>query len=174
MSLIVSIADRKLSRNFRLYELLESGTAIRLGMDNTPTPEHLASLEFGVLNVAQPLRDLVGRIDVSGGYVTEDVNNAIRAEQKRRDGVASRSKTSQHVEAEALDLIPARVDRWYLWAVVVELTRRGELPIDQAIVYEHKPHVHVSWIDPSRPGEPRGDLRLARPGGRYPVWSPWL
>ena len=47
----------KLSKNFSLEELIQSQTALRNNIDNTPNEVQIANLEELVLNILQPLRD---------------------------------------------------------------------------------------------------------------------
>ena len=85
----------RLSNNLSLSEVAKSNTAIRLGIDNTPTnPEHLRNLRTIAEKVFQPLRDHFGKpIFVSSGYRSDALNKTIRG-----------SKTSQHCKGQALDL----------------------------------------------------------------------
>lgn len=84
----------KLSKNLSLSEVSKSNTATRLGIDNTPSGEHLENIKFLAENIFQPIRDHFGKpIFVSSGYRSEKLNKAI--------GGAS---SSQHCKGEALDL----------------------------------------------------------------------
>jgi len=84
----------KITKNLSLSELTASRTAKRLGIDNTPTKEHLENLkEVGAI-IFQPLRDFFKTpIYVSSGYRSEALNKAIGG-----------AKSSQHMKGEALDL----------------------------------------------------------------------
>jgi len=83
----------KLSDNLSLSEVIKSNTAIRKGIDNSPTDNHLESLEDIANDIFQPLRNALGVIYVSSGYRSENLNKAIGG-----------SRTSQHCTGEALDL----------------------------------------------------------------------
>jgi hypothetical protein len=84
----------RLSKNFSLKELTKSNTATRLGIDNTPTEEHIANLKKLCENVLQPLRDAIGLpIRITSGYRSEALNNAIGG-----------SKTSDHSHGRAADI----------------------------------------------------------------------
>ena len=84
----------KLSKNLYLSEVIKSNTAIRLGINNEPTAEHLENLKEIANNIFQPLRDYFDEpIGVSSGYRSIALNKAIGG-----------SKTSQHSKGEALDL----------------------------------------------------------------------
>lgn len=84
----------KLSKNLSLQECTKSQTAIRLGIENTPSEEAIDSLIRIAREVFQPLRDHYRLpIGVSSGYRSEELNRAI-------GGVSS----SQHCKGEALDI----------------------------------------------------------------------
>lgn len=84
----------KLSDNLSLSEVIKSSTAIKHGIDNTPTEEHLHNLEAIAQDVFQPVREHFGKpIYVSSGYRSEALNERIGG-----------SKTSQHSLGQALDL----------------------------------------------------------------------
>ncbi len=89
----------KLSKNFALREFTESNTAIRRGIDNNPTAEHIHNLAELVENILQPLRDKIGQsIRVTSGYRCAELNSAI--------GGASRNgkPTSDHCYGRAADI----------------------------------------------------------------------
>ncbi len=84
----------KLSNNFNLREFTESNTAIRRGIDNNPTADHIHNLVALVENVLQPLRDSIGHsIRITSGYRSEALNTAIGG-----------SKTSDHSHGRAADI----------------------------------------------------------------------
>jgi len=84
----------KLSENLSLSEVIKSNTAIRRGIDNHPTQEHLEALEDIAYNVFQPIREhFKVSIGISSGYRSRKLNEAIGG-----------SKNSQHSRGEALDL----------------------------------------------------------------------
>ncbi len=84
----------KLSENLSLNEVIKSNIAIRKGIDNNPTQEHLEALEDIADNIFQPIREhFKVSIGVTSGYRSRKLNEAV-------DG----SKDSQHSKGEALDL----------------------------------------------------------------------
>ena len=84
----------KLSNNLTLAEVIKSNTAIRRGIDNTPTNLHITNLEYLAEKVFQPLRDHFGSsIFVSSGYRSKALNEAIGGSQR-----------SFHSHGMALDL----------------------------------------------------------------------
>lgn len=84
----------RLSENLTLQEVIKSNTAIKNGIDNNPTDEHLDNLVDIAEKVFQPLRDHFGvPIAVTSGYRSEELNRRIGG-----------SLTSQHSKGQALDL----------------------------------------------------------------------
>lgn len=83
-----------LSKNLSLREATKSVTALRLGIDNTPSDEEINNLELVATEIFQPLRNHFGvPIAVTSGYRSKALNKAIGG-----------SRTSQHMAGEALDL----------------------------------------------------------------------
>jgi hypothetical protein len=92
--------DKLLSENFRLGEFIESETAQRLGIDNTPTVEVVFRLRNLCREVLQPLRDHVGHaIRINSGYRCEALNEAVH-------GVGN----SQHLHGCAADIHVPDID----------------------------------------------------------------
>lgn len=84
----------QLSKNFSLPELTYSSTAVNKGIDNTPTPEVIASLQILVNNVLQPIREQIGKpIKISSGYRSPAVNASVGG-----------STNSDHCRGQAADI----------------------------------------------------------------------
>ncbi len=83
----------RLSKNFTLKELTTSNTALRLGIDNTPSKEGIWKLTLLATNLLQELRDCIGPLRVTSGYRSPELNKAIGGSTK-----------SQHCKCEAVDL----------------------------------------------------------------------
>ena len=84
----------QLSKHFSLKEMTKSGTAARLGLDNTPNEEQIENLKALCENILEPLREYYESrpIMVSSSYRSEKLSEAI--------GSSSRS---QHCKGEAVD-----------------------------------------------------------------------
>jgi hypothetical protein len=83
----------KLSRHFTLDELTRSDTAVRLGLDNSPTQEVISNLQV-LAQGLERVRAALGSVPlyISSGYRSPEVNKAIGG-----------SRTSQHMAGEAAD-----------------------------------------------------------------------
>ena len=87
----------KLTNNFTLEELTKSETALRQGIDNTPTVEVVENLKVLCEKVLQPVRDHLGRgVKVNSGFRSLAVNAAV--------GGVQGAKPSDHTRGMAADI----------------------------------------------------------------------
>ena len=132
----------RLSKNFTLSELTRSNTALRLGIDNTPSKEHILKLRLLTAQLLQPLRDRLGVLKVTSGYRSPELNAVFG------------SKKSQHMLAEAVDLQyfkRGKMDNLMIYQNIID----GSLEFDQMILEFGDSSatsdplfpawVHVSW-----------------------------
>ena len=144
-----------LSPNFTLAELTRSGTADALGIDNNPDDKQRCALRVLCVAVLEPLRAVVGPLQVTSGFRSAAVNEAVGSSSK-----------SQHPKGQAADVIPMNTSRDDAFRQVLKLIDLG-FPIDQAITYEGKPHMHLSC---THEREPRGQV-LVSTGTAYIPWD---
>ncbi len=135
----------KLSEHLSVAEISKSQTALRNGIDNIPTEEHLKSLKTLAVELFEPLRSAVSAdrgedtpLIISSGYRSKELNSIIKG-----------SRNSQHCKGQAIDL---DLDGWYddfdnsdLFYLILE-----EFDFDQ-LIWEYgdkeKPEwVHVSYV----------------------------
>ena len=116
--------------------MTKSQTATRLGLDNTPTEEHVASLRALCENVLEPTRSQFNApVIISSGYRSEFLCEEIGSKP-----------TSQHCKGEAVDFEIIGVDNHKVASWI-----HANLDYDQLILefYESgKPNsgwVHVSY-----------------------------
>ena len=83
----------RLSKNFTIQEYIKSQTALRQGIDNTPTEEHMGNATALFRNVVQKVRDQFGVTVINSGYRGEALNKAVGGSSK-----------SQHCKGEAVDI----------------------------------------------------------------------
>lgn len=87
--------SEKLSKYVSLSEVVHSDNAKRLGIDNSPTPEHLENLKTLSAEVFDKVREFVGGpLFISSGYRSKALN----------DATPGASSTSDHSTGCALDL----------------------------------------------------------------------
>jgi len=135
----------KLSKNLSLGEAIKSATAIKHGINNRPSGEHLSNLIQIANKVFQPLRDHFGKpIAVTSGYRSQELNDLI--------GGAS---GSQHSKGEALDLdadVFGGLENWEIFEFI-----KNNLEFDQLIWEfgsdENPDWVHVSYKSDNNRGE---------------------
>jgi len=123
-----------LSKNFALNEFTKSVSAIRNGIDNEPTKEHIRNIQLLVKFVLQPLREGLNKpIRITSGYRSESLNKLIKG-----------SKRSQHCKGQAADLqfrVDGVMDNKAIWDKVIEL----DLPFDQMINEFDFSWIHISY-----------------------------
>ena len=148
----------KLSKNLTLSEATKSHTAIKYGISNKPSGDHLSNLIQIANKIFQPIRDHFNEpIIVSSGYRSKALNDLI--------GGAS---GSQHSKGEALDL-DGSVENAYIFEFI-----KNNLEFDQLIWEfgdeENPDWVHVSYKSENNRGEV---LRAVRQSGRviYKIWD---
>ena len=144
----------KLSNNFSLQEMTKSQTALRKGIDNTPTEEHTANLQALCQNVLQPVREYYARpVTVNSGYRGPALNEAI--------GGAS---SSQHCRGQAADIEIPGISNYELANHISQ-----NLDYDQLILEFYTPGdpnsgwVHVSY---NPEGNRKQDLTAMKENGK--------
>lgn len=84
----------KISKHISYEEATYSSTANRLGIDNTPGPEHVKNMKKAAEAIFEPLREHFGvPIGVTSFYRCEALNRALRG-----------SLRSSHMKGEAIDI----------------------------------------------------------------------
>lgn len=126
----------KISKHFNYQELTKSNPEIikRLGIDNTPTAEHLVNLTILATELLDHIRELAGGpLAITSGYRSKAYNDAI----------PNSSPNSQHMTGNAAD-IDCDVygycsnDRLF-WLI------RNFLEFDQ-IIWEFGDDIRPDWI----------------------------
>lgn len=143
-----------LSKNFTLSEMTKSETALRHGMDNTPTQDIIGNLQALAVNVLQPARDHFARgVKVNSGYRSPDVNARVGG-----------SRTSDHTRGMAADIEIPGVPNHELAEWI-----KANLPYTQLILEFYtrgvpdSGWVHVSY-DPAN--LKKQDLTAVKQGGK--------
>jgi hypothetical protein len=155
----------QLSEHLTLEEVTNSDTAKRLGIDNSPTPEHLANLKLLAAHIFEPIRMRFGHpIFVSSGYRSKALNAA----------TPGSSITSQHCSGEALDLDQDSMPFGITNKMVFDFIRQN-LQFDQ-LIWEYGTDsapdwVHVSWESTGK--QRKQILRGTRVNGK-PHYIPYI
>ena len=127
-----------ISKHISDKEGVYSITAIRRGLDNTPTKTHLNNMKELAEQIFEPLREWVGGpIRVNSFYRGEELNKAIGG-----------SSNSQHCKGQAIDIDDTRCKKtnaeMFKWI-------KENLNFDQ-IIWEfgnnkNPDWVHISYVD---------------------------
>jgi len=123
----------KLSNNLTLSEVTKSQTAVRLGINNDPTPEHLENLIALAENIFEPIRNFFNKpVCVSSGYRSKELNEA----------TPGASLSSQHCKGEAFDIDGdiTGIDNRMIFDFV-----RAELDFDQ-MIWEFGNDSTPAWV----------------------------
>lgn len=132
----------KLSKNFSLQEMTKSQTALRRGIDNTPSAPHVTHLELLCEKVLQPLRDHFDRpVTITSGYRSPELCVAIGSTIK-----------SQHTKGQAADFEIPGVSNMEVAQWIAD-----NLEFDQLIL-ECFTGGNTGWIHCSYVHEPRKQL----------------
>jgi hypothetical protein len=120
----------RLTPNFSLEQLIDSETAERERIDNTPAPEIVKNLRLLAQGLEQ-VRTLTGfPLEISSGYRSPELNRHVGG-----------SKTSQHTQGKAADFTCAEfgspVD-------IIKAIRDSDIDFDQCIL-EYARWVHISF-----------------------------
>ena len=124
-----------LSPHFTLEELTDSQTAVRRGIDNTPSPAVLASLKRTALGLEDVRARLGVPILISSGYRSPALNAAIGG-----------ATGSQHMAGQAADFTAPQFGSP---RAVVDALADSAVQYDQLIV-EFGRWVHISFSDKPR------------------------
>jgi hypothetical protein len=87
----------QLSPHFSLREMTRSDTALRLGIDNIPTAEHLSNLVLVCVNILEPVRKVFGAVRINSGYRSLALNMSVNPMTSTID------KLSKHCLGQAVD-----------------------------------------------------------------------
>ncbi|MCD8386487.1 MAG: D-Ala-D-Ala carboxypeptidase family metallohydrolase [Bacteroidales bacterium] len=119
-------------RYFTTEELTRSETALKKGIDNTPSEAVKANLMALVDNVLDPIRERWGGpIKVNSGYRCKVLNTAVGGSPK-----------SQHMTGQAADItVSSKVANKNLFLMLKE----SGLPFDQLIDEYDYQWIHVSY-----------------------------
>ena len=141
----------KLSKYFTLKEDIISETAVRKGIDNTPTDEIISQLKNTCEIIMDVIREKYGKpIRVTSGYRCVELNKAIGG-SSRSQHCALNGDAAIDFEFYDMDMDLEEVFKW--------ITEESKLPFDQCIA-EFLPHgwIHISY---SSDGGNRGKITRA-------------
>jgi len=132
----------RLSKSFLLSEFTKSNTALRLGIDNTPSKEGILKLTLLATSLLQVIRDRIGPLRITSGYRSPKLSEAIGS-----------SSNSQHCRYEAVDMQyvkRGKMDNIKIYDALIDL----DLDYDQCILefgtstknIDGEPDwIHLSW-----------------------------
>lgn len=146
----------QLTGHFNLIELTKSQIAIRKGIDNNPTPEHIENLTELCIQILEPTRRYFSKpIIITSGYRSEDLCEAIGS-----------SRNSQHAKGEAADFECLGVDNKQLANYI-----KNNLIYDQLILEFYNTNDPSSgWVHCSYSKKENRKQSLLYNGKDYTKW----
>ncbi len=137
-----------LSPNFTLEEATFSETAVRMGINNQPSPEQLENMKIAADGI-EKIRALLGKpIRVNSWLRLPDVNVAVGG-----------SKISSHMDGWAIDFTCAGFGDPY---TVAKALKDSDIQVDQCI------HEFGRWVHVSFAPQMRGQfLTIFKPDNKY-------
>lgn len=153
-----------ISKYLTLAEATKSTTATRLGIDNTPNTTQLTAMRYVAEHIFDKMREYVGAPLATTSFFRS---------QSLNDAVGGSSKTSQHMNGEAIDIdagVFGNSDNTTVFNFI-----RSQLVFDQLILEypdnNGKPSwVHVSLVD--HPKTNRGQV-LVKLREKYIPYGEW-
>lgn len=139
----------KISDNFTLEEFIQSSTASKYKIDNTPSEEVKNNIITLVKNILQPIRDEWKKpITVNSGYRCKALNDKVKG-----------SKTSQHLTGDAADITTGSPqDNKKLFHIIVDMAQQKKVTYGQLIDEYNYKWLHISNTIPGR--KPNQDLHI--------------
>ena len=149
----------QITKHFSLQEIISSGTASRLGLDNTPNEEQIENLKALCENILEPLREYYESrpIMISSGYRSPALCEKLGS-----------SKTSQHTQGQAVDFEIPGFDNKEVAAHI-----KNNFDFDQLISEYYEDGIPDSgWIHVSfkKDGSNRKECLIKDKSG-YKVWQ---
>lgn len=122
---------------FSVSELCASATALREGIDNTPTESAYHLLHVLVEKLLDPIREAWGEpIVVSSGYRCPELNTLVGG-----------AKNSHHLLGCAADIIAGnKADHRRLFNLIQQMQQQGQIRFTQLIAEKDYQWLHISYV----------------------------
>ena len=128
----------KLGNHFWLSEMTRSQTALRRGIDNTPSQEQIDNLRNLVYYVLDPIREHYSLpVIINSGFRSIELNEALGSK-----------RTSQHCQGKAADIEIGNIDNLDLAKWIAKNIDFDQLILEYYTIGEPRSGwVHVSFSD---------------------------
>ena len=128
--------NEQLSRNFSLAELCASDTAVKYGLDNSPTPTHLDNMRRYLVPGLEQVRSICGNrsITVTSAYRNPVVNKKVGG-----------TDTSAHPMGFAADIRVSGLSALAVARLIDKAMKDKLVKVDQLILESGRSVVHVSF-----------------------------
>ena len=138
-----------ISDNYTLEEFINSPTANKYNIDNTPNEEVKNNIIQLVKNILQPIRNEWNKpITVNSGYRCKELNDKVKG-----------SKTSQHLTGDAADITTGTQEgNKKLFHLIVDMAQHKKVVYGQLIDEYNYKWLHISNQIKGR--KPNQDLHI--------------
>ncbi len=139
----------RISDNFTLEEFIQSPTAEKYNIDNTPNEEVKNNIITLVKNILQTIRNEWNKpITVNSGYRCQALNDKVKG-----------SKTSQHLTGDAADITTGTQEgNKKLFHLIVDMAQQKKVVYGQLIDEYNYKWLHIS--NPIEGRKPNQDLHI--------------
>lgn len=135
---------------FTINELIQSDTAERLGIDNTPNERQKVNLRLLILEILDPLREAYGKpIYVNSGFRCEELNIAVKG------ALHSHHKCNNGYAAADIDTRMGKNENIKLFNLIKAL----ELPTCELILEKGGEWIHLSYNPKDKGHDFNGNLK---------------
>ena len=117
--------NKTLYGNFKMHEVCKSSTAVRLGIDNTPSDEVLERAEQTCIHILQPVRDEFGSLTANSWFRCEELERAIT-----RNSFVKWCQQPEKYNHEGFDPLTDYQEAWELY-----FSRKSH-PMGEAVDFE--------------------------------------
>lgn len=140
-----------LSQHFTLEEMVFSETALRHGMDNTPSEDQTSNLVRLCNTLLEPARDLLSvPFHVNSGFRAPSVNALVGG-----------ARNSAHMDGRACDFVPLGLDL----EAAFDKIRQSDLVFDQ-VIFECAAWIHLA-VAPDGQQPRKQALKAIRSGAGF-------
>lgn len=142
----------KITPHFTLQEFINSTTATKNDIDNTPpTQQIIDNITELATQLLEPIRLHTNTpIRITSGYRSKPLNQLVKG-----------SPTSAHLTGYAVDIIPINTNMLKFQSEVIDYLTTTQTPFDQCILEKMKPNGEATWIHlalKSNSGKQRGQI----------------
>jgi len=126
--------EEHISKYCTYGEAIQSQTASRLGIDNTPNEEQITAMKYVATEIFDPVREFLGGPLTASSFFRSPALNKV---------IGGSSTTSQHMKGEAIDMFKSGRNK-----EIFDYIRKN-LAFDQ-LIWEYGNNTEPDWVHCSK------------------------